>query len=74
MQKTFMLITNTSGAKYWSYKADSSMMAFLSPFKQNAIAKYGEIYVNRNGGWFPKCAIKTVHEVVVQVDFPPEKP
>lgn len=50
------------------------MMHFLSPFQCEAIAKNGEIYINRHGGWMPASCIKTIHEVAIQIDFPPEKP
>lgn len=37
-----------------------------------AVKKYGDIYVNRNGGWMNAGAVKTVHKVVEQEDFPVE--
>ena len=37
-----------------------------------AVAKYGDIYINRNGGWMPKSAAITIHATVEQDEFPPE--
>ena len=67
--RKFFLITNCSGLKYWSYLGHrfntDGMLA-------EAVAKYGDIYINRNGGWMPKSAAITIHATVEQDEFPPE--
>lgn len=70
MIKTFCLITNISNCKYWSWKADRSMLPYLTLFQQDAIAKHGEIYINRYGGWMPKSCVKVIHKTVEQENFP----
>lgn len=66
MIKTFCLITNTSGYKYWSYRLTRS----TDPIYSRMIEKYGTIYVNNKGGWFDESAIKTIHKTVRQATFP----
>ena len=64
--KTFYLITNVSKCKYWSYRLTRS----TDPIYKQMIAKYGPIYVNDKGGWFPEDAVVTVHRKVKQQNFP----
>ncbi len=71
MKRTFYLIENTSGCTYWSYKLTPASYIF-DPFHQQAVDKYGEIYVNRNNGWFCKLAIKKIIKQVSQSEFPQE--
>ena len=73
MQKTFCRITNVSDCTYWSFKADRTMMPYLTLFQCEAIAKHGEIYINRHGGWMPASCVKTIHQTIVQSEFPPER-
>lgn len=69
MTETFYLITNVSGQTYWSYIGD---VFNTLGYHLAAVKKYGRIYINRNGGWFPSSAVKTIHKTVKQKDFPPE--
>ncbi len=64
--KTFCLITNISGCKYWSYLLTSS----TDPIYSRMIRKYGAIYVNDKGGWFDAKSVKTIHKIVTQKNFP----
>jgi len=64
--KTFCLITNISGFKYWSYRLTRSN----DPIYKAMIAKYGTIYVNDKGGWFDSKSVKTIHKTVRQANFP----
>ena len=64
--KTFLLITNVSGFKYWSYLLTSS----TDPIYKRMIRKYGAIYVNDKGGWFDTKAIVTIHKSVKAKHFP----
>lgn len=64
--KTFYLITNTSNCKYWSYLLTASEHFIY----KKMIAKYGPIYVNDKGGWFPQDCVVKVHKVVTQRNFP----
>lgn len=68
--RTFYLITNTSGCTYWSYKVGREHAAFLSPIHAAAVMKYGDIYVNRNGGWMPANHADTILKTVESVNFP----
>ena len=43
---------------YWSYTM--------------AVKKYGDIYINRNGGWMPANCADKILKVVEQDNFPPE--
>lgn len=64
--KTFCLITNISGFKYWSYLLTAS----ADPIYKRMIKKYGPIYVNDKGGWFDAKSVKTIHKTVIQKNFP----
>lgn len=67
MLRTYFLITNTSGCMYWSYLGTiHNTVGTLN----SMVLKYGNIYVNQNGGWFHQGAIKEVHRVLIQDHFP----
>lgn len=70
--RNFYLITNSSGCKYWSYKVGREAASWLSPMLAAAVMKYGDIYVNRNGGWMPATCAVTIHKTVEQLNFPAE--
>ena len=65
--RTYYLITNASGMKYWSYLGTKHNTA---GFHASAVEKYGDIYINQQGGWMPKSAAKTIHKTVTQKNFP----
>lgn len=69
--KTFCLITNVSGCKYWSQRIDNIFDAELVGMVYQ-FEKYGTIYVNDCGGWFHEDAVKTLHETVEADRFPNE--
>lgn len=69
MKRTYHLITNVSGLTYWCYVGDRYNTIGLH---LEAVEKYGEIYINRMGGWFTKSSIEKIHKTVTQEDFPPE--
>lgn len=57
--------------KYWSYLVTEEIAESLrDPIYSRMVAKYGNIYVNDKGGWFHQAAVKEVHEVRVQTQFP----
>ena len=65
--RTYFLITNINGMKYWSY------LGTLHNTYGNhleMVKKYGNIYINQENGWFTKSCIKEVHAVVTQENFP----
>lgn len=64
--KTFFLITNASGMKYWSYFGTMA----TAPEYATHIAKHGNIYINDCGGWFDQKSVKEVHAVLIQKDWP----
>lgn len=66
MKRTYYLITNVSGFTYWSYYLDRSR----DPHYRRMIAKYGPLYVNRNGGFMTLDCVKTILKTVTQRDFP----
>lgn len=68
--RKFYLITNSSGCTYWSYKVGREHASFLSPMLASAVMKYGDIYVNQNGGWMPASCAVTIHKTVEQLNFP----
>ena len=67
MLKTFYLITNISGMKYWSYLGTPENNWGGN---ETMAAKYGEIYINDCGGWFNRESIRECHAIVTQLDFP----
>lgn len=67
MLRTFKLITNVSGLTYWSYVGN---LHNTSGNHLHMVEKYGEIYINDKGGWFPKDCIRTIHKTVIQATFP----
>lgn len=72
MIRTYYLITNVSGCKYWSYKVTHHDASYLSPRYVNAITKYGPIYINRVGGWMPMSPKDIIHKMIVSDKFPDE--
>ena len=70
--RKFYLIKNSGGLTYWSYKVGREAAKWLSPMLAQAVMRYGDIYVNRNGGWMTASCISEVLKVVEQDDFPPE--
>lgn len=70
MTRRYYLIRNTSGFVYWSYKLDLSDIAEADPTERRAIAKYGTIYVNRNGGWFDDGCVEEILETMRACQFP----
>jgi hypothetical protein len=70
--RKYYLITNISGCTYWSYKVGREHASFLSPMLASAVLKYGDIYVNRNGGWMLATHAVTIHKTVEQLNFPVE--
>lgn len=71
MKRKYYLIRNASGCTYWSYKA-TRRNKNLTPVEKYAIAKYGTIYVNRNGGWMPESCAEEILQVITLNDFPCE--
>ncbi len=65
MKRKYYLITNVSNMKYWSYRDDD-----IHGNHGSTVAKWGTIYVNQQGGWFHEAAVKQVHEMREQVNFP----
>lgn len=65
--RTYYLITNCSGMKYWSYLGTKYN---TTGFHAVAVARHGDIYINQHGGWMPKSAAVTIHKKVTQKDFP----
>jgi hypothetical protein len=67
MLRTYFLITNTSGLKYWSYLGtpDNTVGILAS-----MVEKHGNIYVNDKDGWFTQNCVKEVHAVLIQENFP----
>ena len=65
--KTYYLITNVSGNKYWSYLGTRYN---TNGIHASMVKKYGNIYINQSGGWFDETAVKTVHKIVRQKNFP----
>ena len=65
--KTFCLITNISGYKYWSYRYNSTKGNGLYAAM---VRKYGTIYINNAGGWFAHDSVVTIHKIVKQTEFP----
>lgn len=55
--------------KYWSYIGTKYNTA---GWLAEAVAKYGDIYINRNGGWMTKEEVRNIHETRFQEDFPNE--
>ena len=72
MKRLYFLIRNTSGCTYWSYRIARNDKNFKKQFLlyQQMVLKYGTIYVNRNGGWFPADAVESIHGQLVQETFP----
>lgn len=65
--ETYLLITNTSGYKYWSYIGH---LGNAVGHDRRMVEKYGVIFINRNGGFFPGSYVRTVHKAVIQDNFP----
>lgn len=70
--RKFYLITNGGGLTYWSYKVGREAASWLSPMLAQAVMKYGDIYVNRNGCWMTASCAKKILKTVEQADFPAE--
>ena len=67
MLKTFHLITNISGMKYWSYVGNRyNTLGTL----RRMVDKYGVIYINQDGGFFTPDCIRKIHATVTQKEFP----
>lgn len=67
MKRKYYLITNISGQQYWSYKGNKYN---TNGFLLDAVLKYGDIYINSKGGWFPKDCIKTIDKIIESENFP----
>lgn len=67
MLKTFLLITNTSGMKYWAYIGNRYN---TTGNLRRMVDKYGVIYVNDKGGFFTPNCIREIHATVTQETFP----
>jgi len=67
--ETYLLITNTSGCTYWSYLGHQDNTI---GHDRKMVDKYGVIFINRNGGFFPPSCVSRVHKTVIQDNFPPE--
>lgn len=65
--RTFYLITNCSGMTYWSYLGTR---ANTCGSHRKMVDKYGPIYINRHGGWFPRDCAETIVKIVKQSDWP----
>lgn len=65
--ETYLLITNTSGCKYWSYIGH---LGNTVGHDRMMVKKYGVIFINRNGGFFDGRSVATVHKAVIQDTFP----
>ena len=67
MLRTYFLITNSSGMKYWSYLGTPDNTCGTHA---RMVEKHGNIYININDGWFTQSCVKEVHAVAIQPDFP----
>lgn len=67
MLKTFFLITNCSGMKYWSYFGNQTN---TTGNLRTMVDKYGAIYINDKGGFFTPDCVREIHETVTQETFP----
>jgi hypothetical protein len=70
MKKKFCLITNTSNCKYWSYLGTKETTVPNGLYRR-MIEKYGDIWINEQGGWFGADSVKKIHATLIQENFPP---
>lgn len=68
--ETYLLITNTSGCKYWSFIGHKGNTI---GHERKMVEKYGVIFINRMGGWFDGKSVDTIHKAVIQKDFPSQE-
>lgn len=68
--ETYLLITNTSGCKYWSYIGH---LGNTVGHERKMVEKYGVIFINRMGGFFDGRSVATVHKTVIADRFPSQE-
>jgi len=52
---------------YWSYLGTEHN---TDGWHLRAVEKYGDIYINRSGGWMHKAAVAEIHQTVSQQNWP----
>lgn len=65
--ETYYLITNVANQTYWSYLGTKDNTTGIHA---RMVKKYGNIYINRSGGWFNDVAVKKILKTVDAKSFP----
>jgi hypothetical protein len=72
MEKEYCLVCPVAGGHYhWVFKANTHDLCPLD-YHQDALDKYGPIFINRKMGWFPQSDKIKIVTTRRQVDFPAE--